>query len=74
VSALIEEGGAINLAVTPEMSPGGEAFVMTSKGYSIYGLAPQMINKKMQPLSFAAKKDRSNPTAYRMGAKSSFMC
>lgn len=61
VSVLMEEGEVANVAVTPEMNPYGGAFVATSKGYSIYGLAPQFLNKKMQPLLICSQKNLVHP-------------
>lgn len=58
ISVLMEEGDVANAAVTPDMAPCGDAFVQTNKGYSIYGLAPHFINKKMQPLLIFSQKDR----------------
>ena len=56
VSVLMEEGTNGNAAYTPNMLNSPEAFVATSKGYSIYAVAPHVINKKMQPLLIRACK------------------
>lgn len=61
ISVLMEEGDVARVAVTPEMNPCGEAFVATNKGYSIYGLAPHFLNKKMQPLLICSQKERVQP-------------
>jgi len=61
VSVLMEEGEVANVAVTPDMTATDEAFVATSKGYSIYGLAPHFLNKKMQPLLICSQKALVQP-------------
>jgi transcriptional regulator with XRE-family HTH domain len=61
ISVLMEEGDVAKVAVTPEMNPFGEAFVSTNKGYSIYGLAPHFLNKKMQPLLICSQKELVQP-------------
>jgi transcriptional regulator with XRE-family HTH domain len=57
VSVLMEEGAVANVAVTPDLSSCEDAFVITSKGYSIYGFAPHFLNKKMQPLLINSQKN-----------------
>lgn len=61
VSVLMEDDNTFNVAVTPDMSPCSEAFVATSKGYSIYGLAPHFLNKKMQPMLICSEKKNVKP-------------
>lgn len=61
VSVLMEEGDGANVAFTPDMSTFGDAFVATNKGYSIYGLAPHFLNKKMQPLLICSQKELVQP-------------
>lgn len=61
VSVLMEEDNTFNVAVTPDMSPCSDAFVATSKGYAIYGLAPHFLNKKMQPMLISSSKKDVKP-------------
>ncbi len=61
VSTLMEDGEDIAPAITPNMIERPEAFVTTSKGYSIYALAPHFIDKKMQPVLVYGKKGEVKP-------------
>lgn len=61
ISVIMEEEYGAGIAVTPQLFPGGEAFVQTNQGYSIYGLAPHILNKKMQPLLICSKKGQVRP-------------
>ncbi len=56
VSVLMEEGTSSDASYTPNMLDHPEAFVATSKGYSIFAVAPHVVNKKMQPLLIRACK------------------
>jgi len=56
VSVLMEEGTNGDAAYTPNMLDRPDAFVATSKGYSIFAVAPHVVNKKMQPLLIRACK------------------
>jgi len=61
VSVLMEEGDGANVAITPDMAPCGTAFITTNQGYSIFGLAPHFLNKKMQPLLICSQKGLVRP-------------
>lgn len=61
ISLLMESGAEAQAAVTPSMPAGGDAFVSTSQGYSLYGLAPHFLNKKMQPLLICSEKGEVQP-------------
>jgi transcriptional regulator with XRE-family HTH domain len=56
ISALMEEDSNGDAAYTPNILDHPEAFVATSKGYSIFAIAPHVVNKKMQPLLIRACK------------------
>lgn len=56
VSVLLEEGEDGGVAFTPNMLNQPTAFLATSKGYSIYAIAPHVFNKKMQPVLIRACK------------------
>lgn len=59
-SLLMEDDGAGKAAVTPNMSE-SEAFVTTTQGYALYGLAPHFLNKKMQPLLISSQMGQVAP-------------
>jgi transcriptional regulator with XRE-family HTH domain len=61
ISVLMEEDDSVNVAVSPNLSASEDVFVATSKGYSIYGLAPNFLNKKMQPLLINSLKKNVKP-------------
>ena len=61
ISVLMEDGEVSNVAVTPNLLCGCDAFVPTSQGYSIYGMAPHLLNKKMQPLIVCSQKNEVKP-------------
>lgn len=61
VSVLMEEGTNGSAAYTIDMLTRPESFITTSQGYSIYAVAPHMVNKKMQPLLIRAAKGQVKP-------------
>jgi transcriptional regulator with XRE-family HTH domain len=61
ISALMEEDNTFNVAVTPNMLASSQAFIATSKGYAMVGLAPHFLNKKMQPLLICSEKKSVKP-------------
>ncbi len=56
VSVLLEDDTDGGVAYTPNMFSQPNAFLATSKGYSIYAVAPHVLNKKMQPVLIRALK------------------
>jgi len=56
VSALMEDGDVDDVAYTGTLFDHPEAFVSTSKGYSIFAFAPQFSDKKIQPVMVRGKK------------------
>lgn len=61
VSALMEDGAVDDVAYTNALTDRPEAFVPTSKGYSIFAFAPHFTNKKMQPVMVRGKKGEVRP-------------
>jgi transcriptional regulator with XRE-family HTH domain len=61
VSALMEDGDSENPAYTPRPFDSPEAFIPTSKGYSIFAFAPHITDKKMQPMMVRSKKGEVRP-------------
>jgi len=56
VSALMENGAIEDVALTGVLYETPDAFVPTSKGYSIFAFAPHFTDKKMQPVMVRGKK------------------
>lgn len=56
VSTLMENDPSNGTAVTPSQIDNPDAFISTSKGYSIYAFASQFSDKKMQPLLVRSEK------------------
>ena len=50
VSALMEDNSDNDVAITGVLYDDPEAFVQTSKGYSIFAFAPHFTDKKIQPV------------------------
>jgi transcriptional regulator with XRE-family HTH domain len=61
VSVLMEDGETTEAIFTPDMRDRFNAFVPTSKGYTICALAPHFTNKKMQPVLFRSSKGEVKP-------------
>ena len=61
VSVLLEDDSDGGVAFTPNMLTQPAAFLGTSKGYSIYPVAPHVLNKKMQPLLICSQKELVQP-------------
>lgn len=61
VSVLMEDGETTTAIFTPSVIERRDAFVPTSKGYSICALAPHFTNKKMQPVLFRSRKGEVKP-------------
>lgn len=66
VSALMENGAVDDVAFTGALFDAPEAFVPTSKGYSIFAFAPHFTDKKIQPVMVRSKKGevRSHSVAH----------
>jgi transcriptional regulator with XRE-family HTH domain len=56
ISVLLEDDSDGSVAFTPNMLNQPSAFLATSKGYSIFPVAPHVLNKKMQPVLIRAIK------------------
>jgi transcriptional regulator with XRE-family HTH domain len=63
MSTLMEDGEDISPAFSPNMIERPDAFIKTSKGYSICALAPHFVNKKMQPVLIASNVGAVRPHA-----------
>ena len=61
ISVLMEDGETAEAIYSPNMTDSLDAFVPTSKGYSICALAPHFANKKMQPVLFRSRKGEVKP-------------
>jgi transcriptional regulator with XRE-family HTH domain len=56
MSALLEDGENAGPDITPNLIDHPEAFVSTHKGYAIYAVAPNFVDKKMQPVLVYGRK------------------
>jgi transcriptional regulator with XRE-family HTH domain len=61
VSVLMETDVDGDVALIPNIEGNLEKFVPTSQGYGIFVCAPQVVNKKIQPMLIHAKKGEVKP-------------
>lgn len=61
VSTLMETDTDADFAFIPSLQASLDRFVSTSQGYEILVCAPQMVNKKIQPMLIRGKKGEVKP-------------